>query len=480
MRKYKIIVIDDEIISADGIAQLLQLSKLSVEVTAVFYSSVNALNYIKQNPVDLIVTDLNMPEISGIDLIKEIKSINDIVQFVILTGFGTLNYAKEAMKFGVKYFLQKPCMPIDLYDSIQRAIIDFDMTEQNELRRKKEIIEKIWNGGSIKNDEFKPFAFLVYDVQAHSMLQTGVSELLESNNISWVIGNIDQVIIYYFFGNTAEQISAIVQQLDFSAMNSGTVLCIDACRSISSIKTKLKQTINKMQLSFYLAEPILLLNEIPDRSSDTVHFPNEVMALQRYFQLNSYSSRHALYVELDRIFLEAKKEWILPIRFKQIILELLTMFSIKNNADYSKISELRSEIEKINKAEQLNLFAKQTIQSILGESDVISKQGTIADNLNAIIEKYYANSELTLKWISRNILFLNPEYMGKAYYKETQQKFSTKLLSYRMEMAARLFKEEAKVYKVAERVGYTDRPEYFSKLFKQYFGVTPKEFIEVS
>jgi len=100
----------------------------------------------------------------------------------------------------------------------------------------------------------------------------------------------------------------------------------------------------------------------------------------------------------------------------------------------------------------------------------------ISISLNLIIEKYYSNSELSLRWISKNILYLNPEYMGKMYLKETGERFSVKLQEVRLKKAADFLESGYKIYEVAKMAGYENNPNYFGKLFRQHFGITPREF----
>lgn len=88
--------------------------------------------------------------------------------------------------------------------------------------------------------------------------------------------------------------------------------------------------------------------------------------------------------------------------------------------------------------------------------------------------------ELSLKWIADNLLYMNSGYLSKLFSRETGYKFSTFLLILRMETAARLLKkkEELNVYEIAEQVGFGNNPQYFSTVFKKYYGKTPKEFAQ--
>ena len=76
------------------------------------------------------------------------------------------------------------------------------------------------------------------------------------------------------------------------------------------------------------------------------------------------------------------------------------------------------------------------------------------------------------------MLFLNPDYVGKVYQRETGIKFTTKLLEVRMSNAYRLLSEGKKVYEVAALVGFGNNSDYFSRLFKKKFKISPSSILE--
>lgn len=88
--------------------------------------------------------------------------------------------------------------------------------------------------------------------------------------------------------------------------------------------------------------------------------------------------------------------------------------------------------------------------------------------------------DLSLKWIADNLLFMNSGYLSKLFLKETGYKFSSFLLILRMEAASRLLRRDAElnVYEIARQTGFGNNPQYFSTVFKKYYGKTPKEFAQ--
>ena len=102
----------------------------------------------------------------------------------------------------------------------------------------------------------------------------------------------------------------------------------------------------------------------------------------------------------------------------------------------------------------------------------------LSHKVNLIIEEYYDRESLSLKWIAHRLLYLNPEYLGKTYYKETQVRFNKKLAEYRIAKAQELLQQNYKVYEVAAMTGFGNSPEYFVQTFKKITGITPKQFVK--
>ncbi|MDQ1003473.1 YesN/AraC family two-component response regulator [Neobacillus niacini] len=98
--------------------------------------------------------------------------------------------------------------------------------------------------------------------------------------------------------------------------------------------------------------------------------------------------------------------------------------------------------------------------------------------INQIIEeidKQISNPDLTLKWLAQEIIFMNKDYLGKKFKKETGQTFTDYLMQYRMNRAMELIAQtnHLKICDVAEKIGFKNNPAYFSRAFKKFTGVTP-------
>ncbi len=128
----KIVVVDDEERAVEGLVELLKLDGFTV----VGYSQpARVLDHLRREPVDLLLTDLKMPEIDGIELLQRVRALDPAVSVVMITGQGTVNDAVAAMKAGADDYLIKPINIDELEITIARVHEKRDLLAQNRILR---------------------------------------------------------------------------------------------------------------------------------------------------------------------------------------------------------------------------------------------------------------------------------------------------------------------------------------------------------
>ena len=115
----KIIVIDDEKIVGDMAKKILQAEGYEVDA---FIDSQVALEAIRAQRYDLVITDLKMPLVDGMDLIDIVKKINAALPIIIITAYGTIETAEEAIQKGAYDFITKPFRKETILITIRRAL----------------------------------------------------------------------------------------------------------------------------------------------------------------------------------------------------------------------------------------------------------------------------------------------------------------------------------------------------------------------
>ncbi len=143
----KVLLVDDEVAFVNTLAQRLRMRKLLVDTV---YDGEQALSYIKEIEPDVIVLDLKMPGLHGIEVLREIKKIKREIQVIILTGHGTDKDEEEAKKLGGFDFLRKPA-DIDLLlakikeafsEKLERIMSAIAFAQGGDLDEARKIIKK--------------------------------------------------------------------------------------------------------------------------------------------------------------------------------------------------------------------------------------------------------------------------------------------------------------------------------------------------
>lgn len=140
MESKKALIIDDEQMMVDTIGTILSAKGYSVEGVL---SSRKGLEMALMSDFDLVFTDIRMPEIGGMKVLRDIKRLKPMLPVIITTGYATVKTAVQAMRLGAADYLEKPLNPEELLDSAEAAIKNADRTspEEQSLIHKEEFLK---------------------------------------------------------------------------------------------------------------------------------------------------------------------------------------------------------------------------------------------------------------------------------------------------------------------------------------------------
>ena len=127
--KKKILIVDDEINVCKSIRQAIICDEYSIDTAL---SGEEAINKENENNYDLVITDLMMPGISGMELLNSLKARRPEITIIIVTGYPTIRTAVESVKIGAFDYLAKPFTPKELRSLVTRAFMTQDIKEKSE------------------------------------------------------------------------------------------------------------------------------------------------------------------------------------------------------------------------------------------------------------------------------------------------------------------------------------------------------------
>ena len=117
---YKVLLVDDEYMVTEGLKRLIPFDKWDMEVVATASHADEALEYVQENPVDVVISDVNMPDKTGLDMIREMKEILPDIAYILLSGYQEFDYVKRAMNLSVVDYLVKPVDKVELGNLLEK------------------------------------------------------------------------------------------------------------------------------------------------------------------------------------------------------------------------------------------------------------------------------------------------------------------------------------------------------------------------
>ena len=119
---YQLLLVDDERSIVDSLSITIPWEKVGVLKTFKAYSAYEALEILAENSIDIVITDIRMPGMSGIELIAEIHTRWKRVKCVLLSGYDDFSYAQQAIRYGTSDYLLKPVKDEDLMDAVKEIV----------------------------------------------------------------------------------------------------------------------------------------------------------------------------------------------------------------------------------------------------------------------------------------------------------------------------------------------------------------------
>ena len=187
---YRILIVDDESVDLEWMEHRIRNSGKRLEVAAAVTSAPAALNVVRREPIDIILSDIQMPIMSGIELVREVKEIDDHIRVMFVSGYKEFEYAKQAVSFNAFGYLLKPVDNRELYDLLDTVIrsLDTERERKEETLQLKETFSLVkqellfrWLENGDSQLAMQVVSSLDHDVQAHG----AAAAIIEVDRIDW-------------------------------------------------------------------------------------------------------------------------------------------------------------------------------------------------------------------------------------------------------------------------------------------------------
>ena len=135
---YKLMIVDDEKVMCELLPVIIDWNELDVEVVGVCKNGLEAYEKALELQPDIVLTDIKMPGLSGLELIKKLHEGGCTARFILLSAYGEFEYAREAMKYNVKHYLLKPCNEEQIMQAVKEICSELVHNHASEQRSEPE------------------------------------------------------------------------------------------------------------------------------------------------------------------------------------------------------------------------------------------------------------------------------------------------------------------------------------------------------
>ncbi|MHA0857467.1 response regulator [Paenibacillus sp. CMAA1364] len=513
------LIVDDELLTVRMLENTIDWNSYGIQIIATAQSGEHALELYRNYQMELIITDINMPGMNGIEFIQRVRDNSKETRIILLSGFGEFHYAKQAMKYGASAYILKPMDEVELDLALKEVVVEISsnkkiqkMIEQNKhtslSRLMKGVMKKTISVNSLLgiaselDFRFNHYMLFSMNIENETMKDfMDISNLLHSKNsyvqdqFSHVVKDYGEHIILEYEEDSwyilishiqAEQASYCAQKLITSLLDT---LAIPSNVCFSSIYT----TMEELPQAYEEVEKLKRLNQYTNHGG--------IIYQGHHPELNSFDKLQMLEDEkmIVSYILSGK---IVPAREKLVEILQHTVHINSSSLDdvYDFCFNILSEIKKYLLEEKYissisNVIMNVNYQDLLRLSSIdqlinfmvklinsISTMDASADtHVNKLVEKSiqyledHYSENISLEEVCEHVA-MSKNYFCYLYKRETGKSMWVSLTEIRMEKARYMLEHtDMKSYEISYNIGY-DNPSYFSKLFKKMHAMTPNEY----
>lgn len=520
---YKVMLIDDDVLMLKFLRQLIDWEKLGLRICADAYSSVKALDKFKQEMPDIVVSDIGLPQMNGLQLADQFKSLKPDVRIIFLTCYEDFHYLKQALHMNADdYLLKDQLIAAQLEDTLKRSMkaiedhIGFDAQSayREDFKRNLDVLKTSFFDQLIKGSS-----------DEHSLL--GYAERL---GMRWhyplfklSIGNIvyssliprypckDVEVLRYSVYNIASELSERYEGIDVFHHKGALAVLLNFRSSVTAKPQEYSEAyirevkracmeFLKIDLRFIHSSDAPMLGAIRDVYKRMLR--NKHHAFYSDPSQVEWNSKQYVYHPAGHLFDAVKKELIKSVQEgneASLHRSLLQMHEIAREQRINPQEWIQSCVDTMRFLE-LKFAMKTTdeafyhvLESTLSSNDLLSvmkwKLAELIGEVHAPVEtgmqeaKLRSIDQYIIGNLSENVgsldmaqhLGLNASYFSRYFKRMTGENFTDYVHKFKMGIAAKMLENtDDMVESVAMKLGYYER-SYFSKIFKKYTGVTPSE-----
>lgn len=526
---YKVLIVDDEIRICKLIRRVINWEEMGFEIIDEANDGLTALEKIEAHQPDLVLTDIRMPGIDGIGLIKAARQSGLKAEFVIISGYSDFEYARSAIDYDAIGYLLKPIDEDKLKEMLNkvkdRLMSASNMKEKLQTSNKR-MLEQDMLGlirgthGHITMEDLNANyntnfteGFYCTILLKQDLVMKSISESNYQDEFSKDVFKLKVAYGKYFHemvflkDQSKSQLILVVNMNQQDAENILPTMKLMkrqlkvALHRENNVKItiglgKVKQSLTCLGDSYkeasnaIKARIVLGTDKVIDATKISEHIYNvkniiDVREEKKLLLIFDVLDSESAETEIAKVFKEASEKYHENFMINHLvateIINILYKVMVRKNGQGADQKQLNKDLvlQRLNDClskEEMATMIHQVCKSFIDGYALNKKENgsQIIAEIKSYVSKHYMD-DISLDDVAK-LVCLNPSYVSGVFRKKSGENFSEYLTNYRIEIAKDLLNDvKYKIVDISYMVGYRDS-KYFSRIFKKKVGVNPRDY----
>lgn len=520
---YKLLFAEDESATREGVLENVDWQSLGITNVKAAKNGLLAYEIAQTFLPDILLTDIKMPRMNGIELAKKIRELNPDCSILIISSHSEVDYLKSAIKLNALDFIDKP-LKLDLLSNlIQKAVALQDQIHAQRIQIKKQLSQIVTNGPLdipyIEKAITAQYPALSLPLQLQSLCFCIYNKPLCEAEANLPISPKTNLDTFKDPDALLKKISLLFDQHELSHIlhfSAPDLLQVYIAKDLfqNSIKcTQIYDEVNALiqpnetqtlQLYLMIASSLQELTHFPDtsihhkcaewiffhedikifsykdlsehKSSDPLLFQSEMKAFGEALEMRYSKEATQIVKDITQYFC------VQPDYHKDVVIQVYYTFMIQilrlvtNSSDQIHTDSVWHKLFECHYLLDAQYHLLQYMSSVMSTNQPsTSYNDALVDSIIKIIHTHYADKNLSLDEISR-MVYLSPSYICVKFKKGTQKTLVQFIHEYRIHASLELLENPLrKLNEIGEAVGF-DNGNYYSKIFKKYMNISPADY----
>ncbi|MFC5467952.1 response regulator [Cohnella suwonensis] len=533
---YKLLIVDDEALVREAIKEQMDWNRLGFECVGDCEDGLEALEFVKRETPDVVLTDIGMPFMDGLELTRELAANYPDVKVIILTGYDDFDFAQQALKLQAVDYILKPITAAELEAVVTKLASELDASKRHahdHEKLKKQLMESL----PLLKERF------LERLITSPMTERQIKESFEAFGLDWTGSHLialaadvdkweweaenerptslfDRELVRFGLHNIAQEFAGDLESAATFRDRENrvvAVLCGDGEQTLNEAAAKLAEDVRDaakaylpIKLSIGIGRACRLADNAPQAhrtavsaleyryviGADAIIALSDMESRDRPELLSAVSWDAELISKLKTGAPQEMEEWVrrlfavfrehvfpahvCAIYLQRLVLTMMhTLYEMNDDGAraFGESTDPVAELSRLGSLDESEAWMQAACARAVAAIRSKREDQTLGQVAKAIdyVKRHYMDPELSLRTVCQHVS-MSGSYFSSIFKQHNGKSFVEFVTHERMEKAKELLSlTSMKSYEVAYAVGYSD-PHYFSGAFKKHFGETPMDY----